>query len=241
MFEVNVENLAVDANGVGKSFGSRLVLWNLDLQVNAGQILTIFGTNGSGKTTLVRILAGLTHSDSGSIFINGFDMKENGKITRLSTGVIPHLPILYADLTARENLMFNAKMFRVNMAAERVKQVALRLEIEHRLDHKIRDLSHGFQKRFSFARALLHRPKLLLMDEPESGIDRPSAKLLKQLLVDYVSQGGSVVMTTHSLSWGLSVADEVAILAMGRLDFKCAKSDTTIEDLRSVYDQSVAQ
>ena len=81
MFEVNVENLAVDASGVVKSFGSRLVLWNLDLQVNAGQILTIFGTNGSGKTTLVRILAGLTHSDSGSIFINGFDMKENGKIT----------------------------------------------------------------------------------------------------------------------------------------------------------------
>ena len=165
MSEINVENLAIDATGVGKSFDSRLVLRNLDVQVEAGQVLTIFGTNGSGKTTLVRILAGLTHPDDGSIFINGFDIKANAKIARLSTGVVPHLPILYNDLTVRENLIFHARMFRVDVAPERVEQVASRLEIDHRLDHKIRDLSHGLQKRFSLARALLHRPKLLLMDE----------------------------------------------------------------------------
>ena len=207
------------------------------MRVEAGELFAVFGPNGSGKTTLLRVLATLTRPDAGSISVNGFDIARQAIAARATTGAVMHAPLLYADLTGRENLLFHARMFRIDGAGERVEEVAARMNVGDRLDDRVRHLSHGFQKRLSLARALLHRPRLLLLDEPESGLDRPTLRLLERLLDEYTALGGSVVMTTHSLEWGLRVADRVAVLARGRLAFTRARAEITLEELGAAYDR----
>ena len=123
MSEPDIEQPAVEAAGVDKSFGRASVLLRLEMNVTAGRVFTVFGPNGSGKTTLLRILAGLTRVDAGSISVNGFDIARQAAAARASTGAVMHAPLLYMDLTGRENLLFHARMFRVDGAVERLEEV----------------------------------------------------------------------------------------------------------------------
>ncbi len=223
--------------GLEKSFGHVGVLRDLDMTVRNGEVLTIFGPNGAGKTTLIRILATLARPDAGEITINGVDPAKQAEAVRTTIGVVMHAPLLYGDLTGRENLRFYSKMFRISDAEDRIEDVAARMNVTHRLDERVRNLSHGFQKRVAFARALLHRPRLLLLDEPESGLDQRTLSLFEQLLADYREAGGAAVMTTHSLERGLAVADRVAILAGGRFAFSEDRKNITRDGLEEIYDR----
>ena len=219
MTDTSFKGPAIAIEGVSKAYGRTVALRDLDLQVPWGQVLTILGPNGSGKTTLIKILATLTKPDAGSVKIAGLDMKRDGQWIRQVIGVVTHDPLLYDDLTGRENLRFATRLFDVKDPDGRIESVSRQLGITTRLDQRFGTLSHGWKKRISLARALLHDPPILLMDEPESGLDQQALTGLEYIVKDESRPSRTVVLTTHNFERGLFLGDQVAIIAKGRLAY----------------------
>ena len=190
--------LAVNAQGVEKSFGDWPVLWGLDLALNWGQLIVLLGPNGSGKTTLLRVLSTQVTPDSGRVTVAGFDCRKQANQVRRRVGFVGHRSLLHDDLTCQENLVFYSRLFGLPDPRQRSGEVLELVGLAHRAGHRVRTLSHGMQKRVSIARALLHRPQILLMDEPESGLDAESRAMLKNLVADWTGSGRTVLMTTHN-------------------------------------------
>ena len=184
-----------------------------------GQILSLVGANGSGKTTLLKILATLSKPDSGQVLIGGFNADKNGDRIRARIGVVTHDPLLYDDLTGRENLRFFCRMFGVGYAEERLEWAASLMGMTARLDQRVGALSHGMKKRFSIARALLHGPQILLMDEPESGLDNEAVALLDAVISDRSEPRRTVIMTTHNFERAVELGDALAALEGGRVAY----------------------
>ena len=221
----NSAHHAVEAAGIAKSFGRNEVLRGLDLTLRWGEAVAVLGPNGSGKSTLIRLLAGLSRPDSGDIRVAGLDPSRSGENVRRTLGVMTHEPMLYDDLTGWENLEFAGRMFQVDRVGERIEEMAGRLGIHSRLHQRVGSLSHGLRKRFSIARALLHEPHVLLMDEPESGLDGQAAAILEDVLADRTSAGGALLFTTHDLDWATDRADRIAIVGAGRISHVLAGGD----------------
>jgi heme ABC exporter ATP-binding subunit CcmA len=216
---------AIEAQGLTKLYGNRPVLRGLDQTVPWGETLALFGPNGSGKSTFIKLLASLALPNSGRIRIGGLDVRKDGPGVRRLIGVVSHQTFLYDELTPMENLRFYARMFGIRDADARASSVAARLGIEPFLHTRVRTLSHGMQKRVALARALLHEPRLLLLDEPETGLDQAALTLLEGVLAEHRAAGGSAVVTTHNVERGLAVSDTVAILAHGRIAY-CERRGT---------------
>jgi len=212
-------NSAIHTHGLTKHYGNRPVLRDIDLELPWGEVLSLFGPNGAGKTTLVRLLAGLARPTDGSIRIAGLNPEPRGIDVRRLLGVVTHKTFLYDELTARENLRFYARMYGLDSADERIEEVSATLGSTSYLDARVRTLSNGMQKRVSLARAVLHRPRLLIFDEPEAGLDQEALGLVQALLEAHRAEGGSAVVTTHNVERGLSIADRVIILANGRISY----------------------
>ena len=199
-------------------------------------MLTVLGPNGSGKTTLVKVLATLTRPDEGRASIAGLDLGRHGGVTRRMVGVVTHDPLLYQDLTGDENLKFAGRMFGLDRIDERIETLAEALGLKARLDHRVAALSHGMRKRLTIARALLHDPLVLLMDEPESGLDQEAVAMLDAVIRDRSRATQAILMTTHNLDRGISLGDRVAILAKGRLVHEeRVVSSSAAEVLRNAY------
>ena len=224
---------AIRIRGATKSYGAVPVLHNLDLEVGWGERLVLFGVNGSGKTTLIKLLATLARPDSGQIEIAGLDVRRQGAQARRSMGVVTHQALLYDDLTAYENLRFYGRMFGVTDLEQRISRVADLTGIAHRLQARTRTLSHGMQKRLSMARALLHSPPILIMDEPETGLDQEALEMLEGVVQQ---EAKAVLMTTHNLDRGLSMASRVAILAKGRIAYQAPREGLDVNEFRSIFD-----
>lgn len=212
-------NSAIHTHGLTKHYGNRPVLRDIDLELPWGEVLSLFGPNGAGKTTLVRLLAGLARPTGGSIRIAGLDPERRGIEVRRLLGVVTHQTFLYDELTARENLRFYARMYGLGNADDRIEEVSATLGSTSYLDARVRTLSNGMQKRVSLARAVLHRPRLLIFDEPEAGLDQEALDLVEALLEAHRAEGGSAVVTTHNVERGLSIADRVIILSNGRISY----------------------
>ena len=210
---------AVHARSLEKSFGEWPVLWDLDLSVPWGQTLVLFGANGAGKTTLLRILATHVRADHGSVAVAGHNLRTRPEEVRRRIGVVGHRSLLYDDLTCRENLIYYGRLFGIKDHKSRVDEVLEKVRLDSRADHRVRTLSNGMQKRASIARAILHEPDVLLLDEPEAGLDRESVSILGTLLAEWADSGRSVVMTTHDLDLGLSWGHLAAVLRGGKVDF----------------------
>lgn len=208
---------AISAVGLRKDYGDRSVLRGVDASVAWGQTAVLFGPNGAGKTTLLRILAGLSRPDAGDVHIAGLRMRRSGGRARTQVGFVGHQTLLYNDLTCRENLVFYAKLYGINRPEDRIDTVLAQLNLADRADRRVRTLSHGMQKRLSVARAILHEPAVLLLDEPESGLDTDSVAALGDLLKDWAALGKSALLTTHSAEIGQAWADRVLTLERGRL------------------------
>ena len=208
---------ALAADGLHKEFGAGPVLADLDLSISWGELLVIFGANGSGKTTLLRILSGQTRPDAGNVRLAGFDLRRQGAAARRQVGVVAHRSLLYDDLTGRENLTFYGRLYALPDLPGRVAEVLERVGMTRRADRRVRSLSHGMQKRLAIARALLHHPPLLLLDEPESGLDAAAVASLASILREWTDAGRSVAMTTHNAALGLDWGSRAATLAGGRL------------------------
>ena len=213
---------AVRAVGLEKSFGHWPVLWDLDLAVGWGEFLVLFGANAVGKTTLLRILSTQAKADGGALSVGGFDSRRRPDAVRRRVGVVGHRTLLYDDLTCRENLVYYGRLFGLDHVQQRVEEVLCRVGLDRRADERVRTLSNGMQKRASIARAILHQPPLLLLDEPEAGLDRDSLAMLKDLLADWVQAGRTVIMTTHNVELGLSWGDpeHIGVLLQGRIHFQ---------------------
>jgi len=218
---------AVLVRSLEKSFGEWPVLWNLDLSVPWGQALVLFGANGAGKTTLLRILATHVKADHGSVAVAGHNLCTRPENARHRIGVVGHRSLLYDDLTCRENLIYYSRLFGLKDYKPRVDEVLAKVRLGGRADHRVRTLSNGMQKRASIARAILHQPDVLLLDEPETGLDRESVSILGTLLAEWTDSGRSVVMTTHDLDLGLSWGHRAGVLRGGKINFPDAEFEDT--------------
>ncbi|MBM3958885.1 MAG: heme ABC exporter ATP-binding protein CcmA [SAR202 cluster bacterium] len=225
----------VSAAGLQKSFGRVHVLNDLDLEIQPGESVGMLGPNGAGKTTLLRVLATLSKLDSGSVAVNGHDLIRAPEEARRTTGVVMHAPMLYQDLTARENLEFHAGMYRIADGARRIRDAAGVLGVADRLDDRVRNLSHGLQKRVALARALLHRPRLLLLDEPDAGLDQSSLAVLVSVLAAQRADGGSTLLVTHNLERSIEMCDRILMLAGGRVVADARTVDVDLPGLRASY------
>jgi len=215
---------AVQARGLEKSFSEWPVLWDLDLSVPWGQTLVLFGANGAGKTTLLRILATHVRPDHGSIAVAGHNLRTRPEEVRRRIGVVGHRSLLYDDLTCRENLVYYGRLYGLKDHKPRVDEVLEQVRLSNRADHRVRTLSNGMQKRAAIARAILHQPDVLLLDEPEAGLDMESVSILGTLLAEWTDSGRSVVMTTHDLDLGLSWGHQAGVLRGGKVNFPDANS-----------------
>ena len=214
-----MDDLVIQTDGLTKRYGRVLAVDELSLDVPRGRIFGLLGPNGSGKTTLIKTLAMLAKPDAGEIRIAGLSTRRDGARVRRSIGVVTHEPLLYDGLTGAENLRFFARMFALDRIDDRIQSVAAQMGVTDRLHAKVGALSHGMRRRFSIARALLHSPDVLIMDEPESGLDQEALRLLDALIADSANPSRAILMTTHNFARGIALADRVAILSRGRIAY----------------------
>jgi heme exporter protein A len=229
---------AVAINNLKKSYGLKPVLRRVQLALPAGQRLALLGANGAGKTTLLRILAGLAKPDAGTVSILGLDCKNEAQRIRSLVGLVAHQPYLYEELTPLENLLFFARMYNVADAQQHARDLLRRVGVEKRMHDRVQTLSRGLVQRVAWARALLHAPHLLLLDEPDTGLDQDGTVLIDSLLAEHTQRGGSILFTTHQLERALQLADSVVILGRGRVAYQAETAQLDLETLRYAYQEA---
>ena len=230
---------AIEVRGLQKSYGDWPVLWDLDLTVGWGEFLVVLGANGVGKTTLLKVLSARAKPDGGSVLIGGIDSISKPEQRGRVVGVVAHDTYLYQEMTCLENLVFYGRMFRLNDLKPRVEEVLGLVGLESRRNQRVRTLSNGLQKRLSIARAVLHRPAVLLLDEPEAGLDQDALDMLAGLLGTWRQDSGTIVMTTHNIEHGLAWGDRVAILSGGKIAYDEMRRSLDVARFKGTYRQYV--
>jgi len=231
-----MKDFAINIEGLTKSFGQNFVLRDLALHLSWGEKLVVLGPNGSGKTTLIKIMSTLTKADSGVITIAGFNRDDMGQQIRRVVGVLVHDPMLYDDLSGYENLKFFGQLFGLDDVEDRIVSIADNLGVSPWLYKRVGTLSHGLKKRLSIVRVLLHNPQILLMDEPETGLDQEAVSILDEIIESRVNDGRSVLITTHSFERGLSIGDRLAILSQGKITYQSeVNSVLSVDSLKEIY------
>ncbi len=225
----------IKAVNLTKSFGSRKVLRGLSLNIEPGEIVSLIGMNGAGKTTLVRILADLTRADIGIIHADNFTSRSDPLAYRRQTGVVLHAPMLYGNLSARENLRFFSRLYQVEQPEIRIDQVLETVSLLSRANDLVRTYSRGMQQRLSIARALLHDPVFLLLDEPYTGLDQDSAFVLESLMTDAATMGKMVLLATHDLDKACRSSTRIDLLHQGRISFSYPRTELTPQSLSNLY------
>ncbi len=231
--------LEIEVQGLRKTFGRREVLKGLSFSVERGGFLSVFGPNGAGKTTTLRVLATLLTPSSGSIKLGGNDVRLDPMPVRRTIGFISHNPMLYLDLTAQENLRFYADMYGIADREPRIAELLERLELTHRRYDVVRTFSKGMRQRLAIARAILHRPSVLLLDEPHSGLDPRAVDILDGLLGEIRTEH-TFVMVTHNIAKGLEWASQVMIIDGGRIVYEHAAGVDT-DAFHAVYREHVQE
>jgi heme exporter protein A len=205
----------VEVTELARDFGSRRAVAGVTFSLAPGECLSLFGPNGAGKTTLLRVLAGLLKPSSGSARIAGIQLPGGG-LARSRVGLISHHTMLYEALSPRENVAFSARLYGIRNAQGRVEDSLRRMSMLERADAPVRSLSRGMQQRVSIARAMVHSPQLVLADEPYSGLDESGARSLTALLQELRSAGTAIIIVTHNLAEGLSLATHAAVMQRGK-------------------------
>ena len=226
---------AIRVESLYKGFGGPQVLRGLDLEIAWGATLVIFGANGSGKTTLLRLLATLSRPDRGSIQIAGLETRRSASSIRGLIGVVAHHPMLYRSMSCEENLSFFGRMYGLDDVGGRVTKLLTKVGLESRRNQRVRTLSHGMQKRLAMARAVLHDPPILLMDEPESGLDQGALKRMESLRRMETGRGRTIIAATHNIEWGLSWGESVAVLRGGSIAYESSRDGLDESEFRRTY------
>ena len=219
---------AIELADVGRAYGERVALAGVTLELETGKTLAVFGANGAGKTTLLRILATLLRPHRGAVRVLGRELPREGYAVRGRVGFLGHDPLLYRDLTARENLRFHARLHGVSFA--RIDTLLEAVGLERRGDEPVHTFSRGMVQRLAVCRAVLHEPELLLLDEPLAGLDPGAAAAVAPLLA-----GGTRVLISHDVEHGLDEADLVLGLRDERAVLSAPARDVTAADVRRLY------
>ncbi len=222
---------AIELRGLTRLFGERAALRDVTVSVPAGATLAVLGRNGAGKSTLLRILAALLRPHAGEARVLGEPLPRRAFAVRASVGLLSHEPLLYRELTGRENLLYHARLHRV--APERVEQVLVAVRMERRADEPVRLLSRGMVQRLAVCRAVLHRPSVLLLDEPRANLDPAAGELVEPLIGR--ASGATRVLTSHDPQAALAEADLVLALRDGRPAYCGEPAGLGDERLRELY------
>jgi len=210
----------LEIQGLKKSFSLKPILRGVELVLDQGERMALLGANGAGKTTLLRILAGLTKPGAGTVRIGGWDIEREVQQVRHLVGFVGHQPYLYDELTALENLLFFGRIYTVKRAQERAAELLERVGLAKRAGERAGVLSRGQLQRLALARALLHSPQLLLLDEPDAGLDDEGIELLEALLQEHTERGGTILFTTHNIERALKFSDRISMLGGGRVVYQ---------------------
>jgi len=222
---------ALEVEGLARHYGEREALADVSLSLAEGQTLVVFGPNGAGKTTLLRVLATLLRPHAGSVRVLGSELPGDAWAVRGRVGMLGHEPLLYRELTARENLRFHARLHGV--AAERVEELLEAVAMSDRAAEPLRALSRGMVQRVAVARSVLHEPELLLLDEPRANLDPAAVELMEPLIG--ASAGHTRVICSHDPTGGLAEADVVLGLREGRQALLRAAGDVDVGEIQELY------
>jgi ABC-2 type transport system ATP-binding protein len=209
----------IELNQVSKKYGNKPAVRDLTLHIPAGELFAFLGPNGAGKTTTIKLMCGLLFPTTGTIRVGGFDLQTEGDKARQQISYVPDQPFVYERLTGREFLQFIAAMYGMprDRARDRLDAMIATFALDDFVDDLTSNYSHGMRQRTVFAAALLHEPKVLIVDEPTVGLDPRSIRLLKDLLRNEARRGTTVFMSTHTLDIAQELADRIGVVASGRL------------------------
>ena len=235
MAELSKYDYIIEARGLVKKFGFKTALRKVDLFLKKGDCLALFGPNGAGKTTLIQILCSLMLPTSGEVVIAGFDTRYNSVALHQLIGVIAHDTFLFNNLTAAENLNFYGRMYNVPRLNEKIAELRNLVGLSEYMNDQVQTFSRGMRQRLSVARAVIHDPMILFLDEPYTGLDQQGAEDLQQLLKQFRDQRKTIVLTSHNLSRGLELCNQAVILKSGALIYQEDIAKINKDDFKQIY------
>jgi heme exporter protein A len=222
-----------------KRFGPKVVLRGLDFDVEPGEFVALLGPNGAGKTTFLRILASLSRPVMGTVEIAGFLLPQQAAVVRQRLGVVSHLPLLYGDLTAEENLRFYGRMYNIPEMDNRIGEVLELVGLSARQRDLVRTFSRGMQQRLAIGRAVLHNPDVMLFDEPHTGLDQDACEMLDTVLKDVAARGRTVVMTSHDLARTADLASRFDVLSKGKIVASARRDELEQDQILTFYREAL--
>ena len=231
----------IEVRKLVKRFGLKTVLRGLDFKVEAGEFVAILGPNGAGKTTFLRILATLSRPALGDVRIGGYRLPQQAAAVRRRLGVVSHLPLLYGDLTAEENLRFYGRMYGVPHLDKRIAEVLEMVGLATRRRDLVRTFSRGMQQRLAIGRAVLHDPEVMLFDEPHTGLDQDACTMLDNVLREVAVRGRTVVMTSHDLVRVGDLASRFDVLSRGVIAASVPRTEMEPNNLLAFYRQALQE
>lgn len=238
---MSTNHALIDANQLTKRYGEKTAIQDVTFAVEPGEIFGFLGPNGAGKTTTIKIIAGLLHPTSGSVNVAGYDVLKQPLQAKAANGYVPDTPNLYAKLTGRELLRFVSDLYVIDphKIPARIEELLRLFDLTEVGDDTIDSYSHGMQQKIALAAALVHDPKVLILDEPTVGLDPKSARLIKDILRQLADRGSAVFLSTHILEIAERMCDRIGIInkgeliAIGTMDELRAmgKGETSLEDI----------
>ena len=215
----NVHLPLIHVDNLYKRYATKPIVKGVNLAVGEGEVVALLGANGAGKSTLLRIISGLLKADRGEIVLGGVSMAKAGAELRRYVGLVSHAPLLYDHLSGLENLTFFANLYDLQESRARVEAILQAVDLWRRRNDLVRTYSRGMQQRLAIARAILHDPPVLLLDEPDTGLDQQSAHMLQTLLQQLSDKRRAILFSTHNLDRALGWANSVALLLRGTISY----------------------
>ncbi len=237
----HVQSPIIELHNLCKNYGTKIAVDNVNLNVYGGEVFGFLGPNGAGKTTTIKMIVGLLQPTSGTVKVAGYDMQKQPLQAKLSSGYVPDTPNLYAKLSTRELLQFVGDLYSMDpqQVNRRIDELLRLFSLDDVGDNLIDSYSHGMQQKASLAAALMHDPKLLVLDEPTVGLDPKSARLIKDVVQQIANRGSTVFVTTHILEIAEQMCDRIGIINSGKLvavgtmeELRLkVRGETTLEDI----------
>ena len=227
----------IEITGLVKAYDVLPVLRKIDLSILRGEYVALLGPNGSGKSTLLRLVSGSSRPTAGVIRVGGWELPKEAAAVRAQIGLVSHKSLLYDNLSAYENLAFFARLYTLpsNRVDERIAEMLAQVGLSKRARDIVRTFSRGMLQRLSIARALLHDPAILLLDEPYTGLDQDASAVLDDLLRHAHDEGRTILMTTHDLSRAATLPTRVVILSRGVIGYDAPAAQTDPMQLAGIY------
>ena len=214
-----VNSAMIEINNLVKRYGDKAAVNNVSLQVNGGEVFGFLGPNGAGKTTTIKVIVGLLQPTAGTVKVAGYDVQTQPLPAKAASGYVPDTPNLYAKLTGRELLRFVGDLYDLDrkQVAQRTEELLQMFDLTSAADDTVDSYSHGMQQKISLAAALMHDPKVLVLDEPTVGLDPKSARLIKDILRQMADRGAAIFLSTHILEIAERMCDRIGIINKGEL------------------------